>query len=132
VIGIDTNILVRFLTKDDTEQFLRARKLMRSLTPEEPGFIGLAVLVELVWVMQRVYGKTKDETTLFLENLLHTEEMVVENASVVWQSLNAYARSNADFADCVIERSAHHALCTHTVTLDERAAKTAGMVLLDL
>ena len=42
------------------------------------------------------------------------------------------AQMNADFADCVIiERSAHHALCTHTVTLDEKAAKTAGMVLLD-
>ena len=131
MIGIDTNVLVRFLARDDPDQSLRARTFMKSLSADEPGFISLPVLVELVWVMQRSYGKTKEQTLAFLESFMRAEEMVVENAHVVWQAFHAYAGSNADFADCLIERSAAHARCTRTVTLDDKAAKTAGMVLLD-
>ena len=131
MIGIDTNILVRFLARDDPEQSLRARNLIKSLSADDPGFISLAVVLELVWVLQKVYNKTKDETITFLESFLRAEEMVVENAHVVWQAVHAYSRSNADFADCLIERSANHARCTRTFTLDEKAAKMAGMVLLD-
>jgi predicted nucleic-acid-binding protein len=131
VIGIDTNILVRFFAKDEPEQYLRARNLFKSLTSDEPGFIPLVTIVELVWVMEGFYRVTKDETLTLLENLLRTQEMVVENAHVVWEAIRIYARSSADFPDCLIERSAHHGHCTHSVTLDLKAAKTAGMVLLD-
>ena len=131
MIGIDTNVLVRYLAQDDPAQCLRADRLLESLTVDEPGFIPIAAVVELVWVMQNAYKKTKEEMIAFLEGLLRTEELVVENADVVWQAVHAYARANADFADCLIERSAHQARCTHTVTLDERAAKSAGMTLLD-
>ena len=131
VIGIDTNILVRFLVRDDPGQSLRARNLMQSFSADEPGFIALAALVELVWVMQRSYGTPKEETIAFVEHFLRAEEMVVENAAVVWQAVHAYARSNADFTDCLIERSANQARCTRTLTLDAKAAKTAGMRLLE-
>ena len=131
MIGIDTNILVRFLAQDDPSQCLRAEKFLASLSGDEPGFISLAVLGELVWVMQRSYGDTKETTLAFLENFLRAEEMVVENADVVWQAVHAYAHSNADFVDCLIERSANDAGCAHTFTLDTKAAKTAGMRLLE-
>ena len=131
MIGIDTNVFVRYFVRDDPDQSLRARKLIGSLSADDPGFISLAVVLELVWVLQKVYNKTKDETITFLESFLRAEEIVVENADVVWQAVHAYARSNADFADCLIERSAAHARCTHTVTLDDKAAKTAGMTLLE-
>ncbi len=131
MIGIDTNILVRFFAKDEPEQSRQARDLIRSFTSDDPGFIPLVTIVELVWVMQGFYRVTKEETLALLENLLRAREMVVENAHVVWEAVRVYARSNADFPDCLIERSAHDAHCTHTVTLDIKAAKTAGMVLLD-
>jgi predicted nucleic-acid-binding protein len=131
VIGLDTNILVRHLTKDEPGQSVRATRLIASLSRANPGFIPLVSIVELIWVLQGHYGVTKEETIALLDDVLHTEEFVVENAEVVAQAARAYAGSNADFADCLIERSAHHAHCTHTVTLDGRAAKTAGMLLLD-
>ena len=131
MIGIDTNILVRYLAQDDPVESLLADKLIDSLSPDQPGFISTAVAVELVWVMQRFYSRTKAQTVEFLESFLQAEDMVIENANVGWQAVHSYARSNADFADCLIERSAHNARCTHTVTFDRKAAKTAGMVLLD-
>ena len=131
MIGIDTNILVRFLIQDDPEQCLLVDVFLQSLSVEEPGFIPLAVVIELVWVLQKVYRKPKDETISSLESLLQAEEMVVESAHVVWQAVRAYANSNSDFADCLIERSAAQARCARTVTLDGKAAKTAGMVLLE-
>ena len=131
MIGLDTNILVRYLAQDDPVESLLADKLIDSLSSEEPGFISTAVAVELVRVMQRFYSRTKQQTIAFLEGFLRSEELVIENANVVWQAVHAYSRASADFADCLIERSAHDAHCTHTVTFDRKAAKTAGMVLLD-
>lgn len=131
MIGIDANVLVRFFAKDDPDQSLQARNLIASFTADEPGFIPLVVIVELVWVLQGFYRVTKEETLSLLENLLRARAMVVENAPVVWEAVRSYARSQADFPDCLIERSARHAKCKHTVTFDGKAAKTAGMILLD-
>jgi predicted nucleic-acid-binding protein len=132
VIGLDANVLVRYITQDDPKQSLRATKLIDSLSAENQGFIALVAVVELVWVLQGCYDATKSEVLSVLERLLRAKEMAVENAEVVWQALHAYARSNADFSDCLIERSASSAKCIHTVTLDGKAAKSAGMVLLEL
>jgi predicted nucleic-acid-binding protein len=131
VIGLDTNILVRHLTNDEPEQSARVARLIASLSAEEPGFIPLVSLAELIWVLQVHYAVTKDEMIVLVEDLLHTEQFIVEDAEVVAHAVRAYAASNADFADCLIERSGHHAKCTHTVTLDIKAAKTARMMLLD-
>ncbi len=131
MIGIDTNILVRYFTQDEPGQSARATRLIASLSADKPGFIPLVSIVELIWVLQGPYGVTKEETIVLLDDVLHTEEFLVEDAEVVAQAVRAYAGANADFADCMIERSAHHAHCTHTVTLDSKAAKTAGMALLD-
>jgi len=131
VIGLDTNVLVRYITQDDPKQSARATKLIDSLSVEKPGFITLVSVVELVWVLQGCYDATKSEVLSILERLLRAKEMTVENAEVVWQALHAYSSSNADFSDSLIERSAANAKCIHTVTLDSRAAKSAGMVLLD-
>ncbi len=131
MIGIDTNVLVRYFTDDNAEQTLRATRWIEALTKEDPGFIPLVVIVELVWVMQGFYRATKEEMVTLLEDLLQTKEMVIQNAEIVWEAVRAYGGSNADLADCLIERSAHDAHCTHTVTFDLKAAKTAGMTLLD-
>jgi len=131
VIGLDTNILVRYFAQDEPKQSLLATNLIESFSVAAPGFITLVSLAELVWVMRGSYNKTKEDTVAVLEDLLHTTEIVIENAEVVAHTVRAYAGANADFADCLIEKSAHHAHCTHTVTLDSKAAKPAGMVLLD-
>ena len=127
MIGLDTNVLVRFLVQDNTEQCLLVDRLLQSFSAEQPGFIPLAVVVELVWVMQGSYGETKEGVIALLENFLQTKELVVENAQVVAEAVRIYGSSIADFTDCLIERSANQARCTQTLTLDAKAAKTAGM-----
>ena len=130
VIGLDTNILVRYIAQDDPVQSPKATALMEQLSETEPGFISLVSIVELVWVIQGCYSATKAETVAILEKLLRVQTLCVENADVVFNSVRSYARSNADFADCLIECSGHHANCTRTMTFDQNAAKTAGMHLL--
>lgn len=127
---MDTNILVRYIAQDDAIQSPKATTLIEQLSDAEPGFISLVSIVELVWVMQGCYAATKAETVAVLGKLLRVRTLCVENADIVLNALRIYARSNADFADCLIERSAHHAKCACTMTFDEKAAKTAGMHLL--
>jgi len=127
MIGLDTNVLVRYIAQDDAKQFAKASKLIESLTPSAPGFIAMVSIVELVWVLQSSYDSAKSEIIVVLETLLRTRELTVENSEIVWQALRRYSQANADFADCLIERSASAAGCEHTVTFDAKAAKTAGM-----
>ena len=128
MIGFDTNVIVRYVTQDDPVQSPKANKLMESLSSASPGFISIVVVVELVWVLQSCYQASKQELVGVLETLLRTKELVVENAEIVWQALRQFAEVNADFADCLIERSAHAAGCEYTATFDVKAAKATGML----
>ena len=131
MIGLDTNVLARYIAQDDPKQSPRAAKLMNALTKENPGFITLVSLVETVWVMQSCYDATKPEIVAILETIFRTRELMVENAETALRALNLFAASKADFADCVIERSAHKGGCEYTATFDGHAAKTVGMRLVD-
>lgn len=129
MIGLDTNVLVRYIAQDDPKQSPRATAVINALSSEEPGFVTLVSLVELVWVMQGCYKATKPEIVDILEMLLRTQELIVENAETAMKALHHFAKSKADFSDCLIERSAHKVGCEYTVTFDGNAAKTAGMRL---
>jgi len=130
MIGLDTNILVRFLTHDDPVQTPAAIKLMGSLTPASPGFVSLVAIAELTWVLGSLYGLEKSEVELVLENLLRSEALVFERSEIVWQALRRFKTGNAGFSDCLIERCGDAAECIHTFTFDRRAV-TAGMRLLE-
>lgn len=130
MIGLDTNVLVRYVVQDDPTQSPKATALVESLSEANPGFITLVALVELIWIIQGAYQASKDETIAVLEKLLRVKTFVVENAEVVFKAMHSYSNSNADFADCLIEQSAHKAGCTETVTFDSNAAKTAGISLI--
>jgi predicted nucleic-acid-binding protein len=129
MIGLDTNVLVRYLTRDDPAQSAAAIRLVRSLSAEAPGFLSLVVLVETVWVLEVSYHFKKSQVEEVLETLLRSQELMMERADLAWQALRAYSSSRADFSDCLIERCSHAAGCTYTATFD-RAASTAGMRLL--
>lgn len=130
MIGLDTNVLVRYVAQDDVKQSPKATALIESLSDDNKGFICMVSIVEMVWVMQGCYQATKDEIVAILEKLLRIQTILVENAEVVLKAVHAYSNSTADFADCLIERSAHNANCTDTMTFDGKAAKTAGMRLI--
>lgn len=130
MIGLDTNVLVRFLTHDDPAQTATVVKVMKSLSSDSPGFLSLVVVVELVWVLEAFYQFKKEEIEHVLDALLRTKELVIERAEIVEQALRRFCAGKADFADCLIERSGHAAECQHTLTFDRKAAAGAGMKLL--
>ena len=130
MIGLDTNVLVRFIAQDDPGQSSKAVAFISSLTPENPGFVAIPSIVELVWVLARAYQADRVFITHVLEELLRAKEIVVEESSLIWQALHLYKASKADFADCLIARSCQAAGCHHTFTFDITAAKTAGMQLI--
>ena len=130
MIGLDTNVLVRYIVQDEPAQARKATALIESLTDENPGFISLVALVELVWVIQGCYAAAKDDTLALLDKLLRLRTLRLENTEVVARAVRAYAASAADFADCLIECSGSQAQCSHTATFDRNASKTAGMQLI--
>jgi predicted nucleic-acid-binding protein len=130
MIGLDTNVLVRYLTHDDPAQTALANKVMDSLTPEAPGFLSTVVIAEVIWVLESLYRFSKLETIQTLDTLLRSKELIVERAEIVGQALANFKTSHSDFADCLIERTGHAAGCRHTVTFDRRAASAAGTKLL--
>jgi len=127
MIGLDTNVLVRYVTQDDPVQSAKASELIESLTTASPGFVSLVSILELVWVPQSCYQSAKSDVVMVLETLLRTRELTVEHAEIIWQALRKFVANKADFADCLIERCAHAAGCEYTATFDLNAIKTTGM-----
>lgn len=130
MIGLDTNVLVRYIMQDDAVQAAKATALVETLDAERPGFVALVSIVELYWVLTSCYDLTEAQVMQTLEILLRTKEIVVDQAEQVLRALRACAGGKADFADCLIERTAAAAGCTRTVTFDTKAARHAGMALL--
>jgi predicted nucleic-acid-binding protein len=130
VIGLDTNVLVRYFGQDDAQQSPLAGHILGSLTADEPGWVGLAAILELVWVMTSVMGAGRVTIANTLEQLLAMNAMVVEQASAVASAAQRFRWSKADFADCLIAASAENAGCNRTLTFDRIAARDAGMELI--
>lgn len=130
MIGLDTNILVRFLVQDDAAQASQVDALMQSLSPDSPAFVSSAVLAELAWVLRR-YGIDKAQFSDFLNQLLNSPEIVIENEAALRQALSRFALEGGDFADRLIERICSVAGCSRTLTFDVKAVKASGMELLE-
>lgn len=127
--GLDTNVLVRYVMQDDPRQSPRATRLIESFSAEEPGFVPVVTLVELVWVLAGSYELDRAQVAQVLEALLRSKELVVDRAELVTRALKRLDSAGADFADALIERIAAGAGCSQTMTFDTGAAKAAGMTL---
>lgn len=130
MIGLDTNVLVRYIMQDDPRQSSKATVLVESLDADTPGFVGVVSLIELYWVLTSCYALTNEEVGRALGLLLRTRNLVVERADQVLRALRTFETGKADFADCLIERTAASAGCLQTMTFDRNAAKHAGMTLI--
>jgi predicted nucleic-acid-binding protein len=130
MIGLDTNVIVRYIMQDDPGQAAKATTLIEGLAAEAPGFVPLVSVVELVWVLSSSYKLTRSQITQVLDVLLRSKQLLVDQAEHVVRALRAYSAGTADFADCMIERTASAAGCAKTMTFDVAAAKTAAMTLI--
>ena len=129
MIGIDTNVLVRFLVRDDEHQFERARRLLkRGIGGGEPVFISHLVLLETEWVLRSRYGVTKAAIVAALNALLDASALQFEDERSIEEAVFTWKDSTAEFADCLI--NAHHRAlgCRATATFDAKALKLSGFV----
>jgi predicted nucleic-acid-binding protein len=129
MLGLDTNVLIRFLVADDLAQFERAQRLIRrESSNSEPVFISLLVLLETEWVLRSRYGLEKSEISAALAGLLESNELRIEEESSVEEALYLWNDSSAEFADCLI-CAGHRALgCRATATFDAKALRVPGFV----
>lgn len=123
MLGLDTNVLVRYLVRDDEAQFERVRRLLkRAATAEEGFFVSLLVLQETEWVLRSRYGFSKDEIIDTISRLLGTMEIEFEDEPTVEEALFLWKDSGADFSDCLIGTHNRRVSCRTTATFDARAA----------
>ena len=119
MIGLDTNILVRYLTQDDPAQSMKATAEMeKGLSAGHMFFIADTVMCELVWVLETAYGYDCREIDPILENILRTKQFQFENKDLLWKSLADYRNKKGDFADHLIGQAGHKAGCLETLTFD--------------
>ena len=130
MIGLDTNVLVRYVMQDDPKQAAQATKLVESLTTDAPGFVTVVTVVEFAWVLSACFELVREDLGRALEALLRAKELVIEQAEVVWKAVRRFREGSADFADCLIELTSSAAGCHRTMTFDRAAARHAGMTLL--
>lgn len=131
MIGLDTNVVVRYVAQDDAKQAAAASKLFEHvLSVERPGFASLITLCEIAWVLAECYGAEKSRIRAVIEALLGTRQVVVEDADLVWRALRAWDKSAADFSDALLGQVAVARGCEKIVTFDKAAARLPSFELL--
>jgi predicted nucleic-acid-binding protein len=131
MIGIDTNILVRYITQDGKETLTATELLEKKCTKETPGFVCIIVLCELVWVLNRAYKYDKVSIVKIINKLLSTVEFKIENALVAWRALQSYTKGSADYSDYLIGHICNEHNTDTTYTLDKKASKSPNFTLLE-
>jgi predicted nucleic-acid-binding protein len=130
MIGLDTNILIRYLTQDDPVQSVKATEILeRRLTPKNPGFVSIVAMVETVWVLDRAYGLTAQDIATVVERLLQVEVLTIEKEQEVFTAMVALKRGRGSFADALIAQLGVRAGCTRTLTFDQKAVRLRGFEL---
>lgn len=129
MLGIDTNVLVRFLTRDDQAQFQRAQRIIeREVRAGEPVFISLIVLLETEWVLRSRYELTKSEILATFSDLLSCYDLRFEDDAAIEEALYTWKNSTAQFADCLIAARHRACGCRATASFDAGALGIPGMI----
>jgi predicted nucleic-acid-binding protein len=118
MIGLDTNVLVRYVTQDDPVQSAKATASIEGrLTPDNPGFISVVAMAETVWVLERTYGLADRDIAAFIERLLQADVLVIENEQQVFAAMVILKESQGSFADALIAALGVKAGCFDTKAL---------------
>jgi predicted nucleic-acid-binding protein len=130
MIGLDTNVLLRYFVKDDPFQSERATRYVAThCTRENPGFVDRVTLCEMVWVLSRGYKYPRSEVASIVGQLLATEELLLEDQQLVEAAVWRYRATNIEFPDALIAAVNRDRGCEATATFDRKAGKLDGFVL---
>ena len=127
MIGLDANILVRYLAQDNPVQSPIATELIeRRLTGEEPGFVSIVAMAETVWVLKRVYRLKAHAIAAVVETMLQTVSLVVESEREVFLALTALRDGRGEFADALIGALCEKAGCARVLSFDRGTLRLPG------
>ncbi len=130
MIGLDTNVLVRYLVQDDPVQSPKATAILeRHVSEETPGFVSVVVAVEMFWVLESYYDFAPFDIAAALERLLAANCVVFEDEQEIFAAMAVVQEGPGDFADALIAALARRAGCSQTLTFDRKALRIAGFVL---
>jgi predicted nucleic-acid-binding protein len=129
MLGIDTNVLVRFLVRDDEAQFEKARKLIkREVAAGRRVFVNQLVLMESEWVLRSRYVVPKNQIIEAISGLLDAADIQFEDEPSIEEALFMWKDTAADFADCLIGAKNRRMGCRATVSFDVKASKLPGFI----
>ena len=129
MLGVDTNILVRFLVRDEEAQFERARKLIkREIAAGGSVFVSQLVLLETEWVLRSRYGLPKHQIIVAISGLLDAADVQFEDEPAVEEALFVWKDATADFANCLIGARNRRLGCRATATFDAKASRLPGFI----
>ncbi len=131
MISLDTNVLIRYLTRDNPEQAEAARALLQGLTTNGPGFICREVVIEVIWVLERSYRFRRERIANIVVELVATDTLVIEDDNDVAQAAAAYREGSADFSDLMILAAANRVGAQPLYTFDRRFARLDGTELVE-
>ena len=124
MIGLDTNIILRYLLQDDPKQARQANEIFeRQLSEQDPGFLTVATVLEIVWVLRGLLKQNSSQIASHLQNLLAADSLEVQNEQQVFDAMFALKHGTGEFEDALIGSLNAWAGCSHTLTFDRRAAR---------
>lgn len=127
MIALDTNVLIRFLVKDDEAQSEKARALLeRAIDTGIPCHVSDIVICEAVWVLQSGYRFGKSEVADVLQRLIQVRALSFSNPDRIGRALDAFRSGKGDFADYLIRERARAAGCEAVATFDKALLKETG------
>ena len=127
MIGLDTNVLVRYLAQDDPVQSAQATALIEQrLSEQAPGFVSIVAMVETAWVLERAYGLPARELAAAIERMLQAAALVIEDEQEVFTAMMALRQGRGSFADALIAALGGKAGCSHTVTFERKTLRLPG------
>jgi predicted nucleic-acid-binding protein len=130
MLGIDTNILVRFLVRDDEAQFDKSRKLIkREVAAGRRVLVNQLVLMETEWVLRSRYALPKNKIIEAISNLLDAIDIQFEDEPIIEEALFVWKDATADFADCLIGAKNRRLGCRATASFDVKASKLPGFIV---
>ncbi len=129
MLGIDTNVLVRFLVRDDEAQFERARRLIkREVSAGRRVFVNHVVIMETEWVLRSRYAIPKTQVVEALSGLLDAADVQMEDEPTIEQAFFAWKDAAADFADCLIGAKNRRLGCQATASFDSKASRLLDFI----
>jgi predicted nucleic-acid-binding protein len=129
MLGVDTNVLVRFLVRDDEAQFEKAQRLIRrEIAAGRRVFVSLLVLLETEWVLRSRYGLPKNLIIEAISGLLDASDVRLEDEPAIEEALFVWKKTTANFADCLIGIRNRRLGCRATASFDVKASKLPGFM----